>query len=137
LSREVGATVSPVNFATLVFFLALASWCATKGKIHKMEGVFPGEIPLRYSDFPCPIDKKARRMTPIVPAWRHTMRATDGLQTTITLGSVNHDGQVFSLGLSLEMSLPILQQDEHLPDQIEAYVHQAGLEVQRPALPSS
>ena len=59
------------------------------------------------------------------------MRATDGLQTTITLGSVNHDGQVFSLGLSLEMSLPILQQDEHLPDQIEAYVHQAGLEVQR------
>jgi Uncharacterised protein family (UPF0236) len=59
------------------------------------------------------------------------MRATDGLQTTITLGSVNHDGQAFSLGLSLEMSLPIPQQDEHLPDQIEAYVHQAGLEVQR------
>jgi hypothetical protein len=59
------------------------------------------------------------------------MRATDGLQTTITLGSVNHDGQAFSLGLSLEMCLPILQQDEHLPDQIEACVHQAGLEVQR------
>jgi len=39
------------------------------------------------------------------------MRATDGLQTTITLG-VNYDGQVFSPGLSLEMSLPILQQDE-------------------------
>ena len=36
------------------------------------------------------------------------MRATDGLQTTITLGSVNHDGQAFSLGLSLEMCLPIL-----------------------------
>jgi hypothetical protein len=48
-------------------FLALASWCATKGKMHKMEGVFSGEIPLRGSDFPCPIDKKARRMTPIVP----------------------------------------------------------------------
>ena len=59
------------------------------------------------------------------------MRATDGLQTTITLGPVNHDGQAFSLGLSLEMCLPILQQDEHLPDQIEACVHQAGLEVQR------
>ena len=59
------------------------------------------------------------------------MCATDGLQTTLTLGSVNHDGQAFSLGLSLQMSLPILQQDEHLPDQIEAYVHQAGLEVQR------
>jgi hypothetical protein len=29
------------------------------------------------------------------------------------------------------MSLPIPQQDEHLPDQIETYVHQAGLEVQR------
>ena len=59
------------------------------------------------------------------------MRATDGLQTTIALGSVNHDGQLFSLGLSLEMSLPMPRQDEHLPDQIEAYVHQAGLEVQR------
>ena len=53
------------------------------------------------------------------------MRATDGLQTTITLGSVNHDGQAFSLGLSLEMCLPILQQDEHPPDQIEACVHHA------------
>ncbi len=59
------------------------------------------------------------------------MRATDGLQTTITLGSVNHDGQAFSLELSLGMSLPIPQQDEHLSDQIEAYVHQAGLEFQR------
>ena len=59
------------------------------------------------------------------------MRATAGLQTTPTLGSVNHDGQAFSLGLSLEMCLPILQQDEHLPDQIEACVHQAGLQIQR------
>ena len=41
------------------------------------------------------------------------------------------DGQAFSLELSLEMSLPMPPQDEHLPDQIEAYVHQAGLEVQR------
>src|SRR5271157_2752247 len=31
-----------------------------------------------------------------------------------------------SLGLSLEMSLPMPRQDEHLPDQIEAYVHQPG-----------
>jgi Uncharacterised protein family (UPF0236) len=59
------------------------------------------------------------------------MRATDGLQTTITLGSVNGDGQAFSLELSLEMSLPMPHQDEHLPDQIEAYVHQAGLKIQR------
>jgi len=39
--------------------------------------------------------------------------------------------QTFSLQLSLEMSLPTPHQDEHLPDQIEAYVHQVGLEVQR------
>ncbi|HMB07765.1 MAG TPA: UPF0236 family protein [Isosphaeraceae bacterium] len=59
------------------------------------------------------------------------MRATDGLQTTITVSPVKDDGQAFSLELSLEMSLPMPRQDEHLPDQIEAYVHQAGLEVQR------
>ena len=33
--------------------------------------------------------------------------------------------------LSLGMSLPMPWQDEHLPDQIEAFVHQAGLEIQR------
>jgi hypothetical protein len=59
------------------------------------------------------------------------MRATDGLQTTITLGPVKDDDQASSLDLSLRMSLPMPRQDEHLPDQIEAYVHQAGLEVQR------
>src|SRR5208282_5219937 len=59
------------------------------------------------------------------------MRATDGLQTTITLGSVKPHGQAFALELALEISLPMPRQDEHLPDQIEAYVHQAGLEVQR------
>ena len=64
------------------------------------------------------------------------MRATDGLQTTITLGPVHRDDQAFSLQLSLEMSLPMPSQDEHLPDQIEAFVHQAGLEDPAPALPS-
>ena len=59
------------------------------------------------------------------------MRATDGLQTTITLGPVKDQGQVVSLELSLDLSLPMPSQDEHLPDHIEAYVHQAGLEVQR------
>jgi len=59
------------------------------------------------------------------------MRATDGLQTTITVSPVKDDGQAISLDLSLRMSLPMPQQDEHLPDQIEACVHQAGLEVQR------
>jgi hypothetical protein len=59
------------------------------------------------------------------------VRATDGLQTTIAFGSVNFLDQTLSLELSLGMSLPMPLQDEHLPDQIESYVHQAGLEVQR------
>src|SRR5262245_47773660 len=36
-----------------------------------------------------------------------------------------------SLDLELHMTLPMPDQDEHLPDQIEAYVHQAALELQR------
>ena len=59
------------------------------------------------------------------------MRATDGLQTTIASGPVNRLDQTVSLEMSLRMSLPMPRQDEHLPDQIEAYVHQVGLEVQR------
>jgi hypothetical protein len=59
------------------------------------------------------------------------VRATDGLQTTLSCRPVNLVDQTLSLELSLEMSLPMPHQDEHLPDQIEAYVHQAGLEVQR------
>ena len=59
------------------------------------------------------------------------MRDTDGLQTTITLGPVNRDGQTLSLGLAMAMTVPMPHHDEHLPDTIEAFVHQAGLEVQR------
>lgn len=59
------------------------------------------------------------------------MRATDGLQTTIAFRSVNVIDQTIALELSLGMSLPLPHQDEHLPDQIEAYVHQAGLDFQR------
>jgi hypothetical protein len=59
------------------------------------------------------------------------VRATDGLQTTITFQPVNVIDQAFALELSMEMSLPMPPQDEHLPDQIEAFVHQAGLEFQR------
>jgi len=59
------------------------------------------------------------------------MRATDDLQTTITLGPVNTVDQALSLELSFGMSLPLPHQDEHLPDQIEAVVHQAGLQIQR------
>ncbi len=59
------------------------------------------------------------------------MRATNGLQTTVSVSPVNSDGQAFSLESTLGISLPIPQQDEHLPEQIESYVHQAGLETQR------
>jgi hypothetical protein len=59
------------------------------------------------------------------------VRATNGLETTIHVSPVNRDGQLLSLELSLGMTLPIPPQDEHLPDQIEACVHRAGLEIQR------
>jgi hypothetical protein len=59
------------------------------------------------------------------------VRTTDGLQTTITCCPVNVIDQMVSVELSLEMSLPMPLQDEHLPDQIEAHVHRAGLELQR------
>ncbi len=59
------------------------------------------------------------------------MRDTDDLQTTITLRPVNRQGQVLSLELQLQMTMPMPHQDEHLPDRIEAFVHQAGLELQR------
>ena len=59
------------------------------------------------------------------------MCATDGFQANIAVSPVNSDGQAFSLELTLGISLPMPQQDEHLPDQIESYVHQAGLETQR------
>jgi hypothetical protein len=59
------------------------------------------------------------------------VRDTDGLQTTITVSPVNRINQTLSLDLSLAMSLPMPHQDEHLPDQIEADVDQAGLELQR------
>jgi hypothetical protein len=59
------------------------------------------------------------------------VRDTSGLQTTMTLGPVNAQGQTLSLGLELQMIIPLPDQGPHLPEQIEAYVHQAGLEVQR------
>jgi hypothetical protein len=59
------------------------------------------------------------------------VRETNDLQTTITCSPVNRTDQVLSLELSLRMTLPMPPQNEHLPDQIEAHVHQAGLELQR------
>jgi hypothetical protein len=49
--------------------------------------------------------KKHARWIPIVAVWRHTVRATDGLQTTITFQPVNVIDQAFALELSMEMSL--------------------------------
>jgi hypothetical protein len=59
------------------------------------------------------------------------VRDTNGLQTIIDLGSVNRDGQTLSVELQLQMAFPMPNQDEHLPDQIEAFVHQGGLEIER------
>jgi hypothetical protein len=59
------------------------------------------------------------------------VRQTSDFQTTITCSPVNRADQVLSLELSLQMILPMPHQDEHLPDRIEAHVHQAGLEIQR------
>jgi Uncharacterised protein family (UPF0236) len=59
------------------------------------------------------------------------VRQTNDLQTTISVGPVNCVDQMLSLELGLEMALPMPNQDEHLPDQIEAFVHRAGLEIQR------
>jgi hypothetical protein len=59
------------------------------------------------------------------------VRDTNDLQTTITLGPVNCVDQALSLKLELAMAFPMPDQDEHLPDQIEAFVHQGGLEIQR------
>jgi hypothetical protein len=66
-----------------------------------------------------------------VSVWSFTVRDTDDLQTTITLGPVNRQGPVLSLELQLQMTMPMPSQDEHLPDQFEAFVHQAGLELRR------
>jgi hypothetical protein len=59
------------------------------------------------------------------------VRETNGLQTTIALGSVNRQGHALSLELTLQMTMPLPEQDERLPDQIETFAHQAGLQVQR------
>jgi hypothetical protein len=59
------------------------------------------------------------------------VRDTDGLQTTLALSPVNSLGSTLSVELELQMTLPMPEQDDQLPDRIEAFVHHAGLEVQR------
>jgi hypothetical protein len=67
----------------------------------------------------------------MVRVGRPTVRDIRDLQTTMTLGPVNCADQTLSLDLELQVTLPMPDQDEHLPDQIEACVHQVGLELQR------
>src|SRR3954449_10063917 len=67
----------------------------------------------------------------MVPVWRFTVRDTNGLQTTLTLTPVNSLGSTLSVGLELRMTLPMPDHDPDLPDRIEAFVHHAGLEIQR------
>jgi Uncharacterised protein family (UPF0236) len=59
------------------------------------------------------------------------VRQTSDFQTTIACSPVNRTDQILSLELSLQMTLPMPHQDEHLPDRIEAHVHQVGLQLQR------
>jgi Uncharacterised protein family (UPF0236) len=59
------------------------------------------------------------------------VRGTDGLQTTITLGPVKRVNQDLSASLEMVITVPMPDQDEHLPETIEACVHAAALEVQR------
>src|SRR4051812_42738945 len=74
---------------------------------------------------------KTHTMNPIGPVWRFTVCDTDGLQTTVHLGPVKRAGQDLSASLAMTIALPMPDQDEHLPDLLEAAVHAAGLEVQR------
>jgi hypothetical protein len=60
------------------------------------------------------------------------VRDTDGLQAPITLGPVNRVGQDRSTSLERVITLPMPDQDPHLPDTIAANVPAAGLEVPRP-----
>src|SRR5450759_2139807 len=98
-------------------FLALASWCAKRGGMHRRGRVFSGGFRSGGVIFSTRSIKTHARWCPIGQVWRHTVRDTDGLQTTITCSPVNVLDQTFSLELSMEMSLPVPPQDEHLPDQ--------------------
>jgi hypothetical protein len=67
----------------------------------------------------------------IVAVWRLAVRTTDDTQARVTLEPVTQQEQTVSIDLQLHLSFPLPPQDQHLPDAIEARVHQAGLQVQR------
>src|SRR3954469_6828389 len=72
-----------------------------------------------------------RELAPIDPTLHPVASVFGTTETTISCRPVNRTDQVLSLELSLQMTLPMPPQDEHLPDRIEAHVHRAGLEIQR------
>jgi hypothetical protein len=59
------------------------------------------------------------------------VRQTVQVEATITVGQVNLHDRTLSLEVGLQIAFPMPDHDEHLPEQIEAYVHQAGLQLQR------
>jgi Uncharacterised protein family (UPF0236) len=62
---------------------------------------------------------------------RFTVRHTDSLEATITVGPVKLHDHTVALEAGLQIAFPMPDHDEHLPELIEAYVHQAGLQLQR------
>src|SRR4051794_8525776 len=67
----------------------------------------------------------------ISAVWRLAVRTTDDSQVTVTLDPVKQHEQAVSVGLHLRLSFALPPQDEHLPGDVEARVHRAGLEAQR------
>jgi hypothetical protein len=59
------------------------------------------------------------------------VRDSSGLHTTISLSTVNGQDRALGLALDLQATVPLPDQDEHLPERIEAHVHRIGIEVQR------
>jgi hypothetical protein len=112
------------------FFLALARWCAALGGQHRIGNPGLRAFRPRMRDFVSPISEK-RTMNPIVSVWRFTVRQSDGLKTTLNLGTVNRQGPDLAVELGLSITLPLPEQNPELPNQIEAAVHHVGLEVQR------
>jgi hypothetical protein len=59
------------------------------------------------------------------------VRDTNNLQMTIAVGAVNRVGQTLAVELGVQMAFPMPDQDEHLPDEIEAFVLEGGHVIER------
>ena len=93
--------------------------------------MFSGRFRFGVDNSRCPVDKKARRMDPHSISMETHHACHRGLSDYHQPSPVNCEDQTLSLEVELKMALPMPNQDEHLPDQIETVVHQAGLEAQR------